>query len=204
MVHISDGVLPSQTVIAGWAVTILLIALTIRKLRAENIPRLSVVAAAFFVASLIHFPVGPTSVHLIFNGLAGVTLGVFSYLAIFVGLVLQATLFGHGGITVIGVNNLDMGVPALIVGTIFGGLLGKCSPRKKPMLGGILGGFAVLLAVTLTAFMLRTAGKEFNTIIYALVVSHIPVIIVEGVVTGVVVGFLLKVKPEVLELKLWG
>ncbi|RLG68967.1 MAG: cobalt transporter CbiM [Methanobacteriota archaeon] len=198
MVHISDGVLPPETILTGWVATITLIFLTLRNMKAEDVPKLSVMTAAFFVASLIHFPVGPTSVHLIFNGLTGVVLGVFSYPAIFIGLLLQATLFGHGGITALGVNTFDMGTPALLVGAAFGRWLKNSSPTKKPVLGAMLGGFAVMLAVILTAFMLRTAGKEFNAVIAVLVVSHIPVIIVEAVVTGVVVRFLLKVKPEVL------
>lgn len=202
MVHISDGVLPLPTLAAGWAVTAALLVLTLRKLRAEDVPKLSVMTAAFFVASLIHFPVGPTSVHLIFNGLVGVILGTLSYPAIFIGLVLQAILFGHGGITVIGVNALDMGVPALVIGVLFGRWVrNSLSVERAAALGAVLGGIAVTLAVALTAFMLYTAGKELVGVIAAIVLFHIPVIVVEAAVTGVVVGFLLRVKPEVLGVK---
>jgi len=202
MVHISDGVLPLPTLAAGWAVTAALLVLTLRKLRAEDVPKLSVMTAAFFVASLIHFPVGPTSVHLIFNGLVGVILGTLSYPAIFIGLVLQAILFGHGGITVIGVNALDMGVPALVIGVLFSRWVkNSLSVERAAALGAVLGGIAVTLAVALTAFMLYTAGKELVGVIAAIVLFHIPVIVVEAAVTGVVVGFLLRVKPEVLGVK---
>ena len=60
--------------------------------------------AAFFVASLIHVSIGPTSVHLLLNGLLGVIVGRRAPLAVLLGLTLQAVLFGHGGFTTIGVN----------------------------------------------------------------------------------------------------
>ena len=53
------------------------------------IPRIALMTAAFFVASLIHVPIGPTSVHLLLNGLVGVLLGWRSALAIAVGLLLH-------------------------------------------------------------------------------------------------------------------
>jgi ABC-type Co2+ transport system permease subunit len=74
------------------------------------------------VASLIHVVVGPTSVHLLLNGLVGVVLGWRACLAIPVGLSLQAALIGHGGFSTIGVNSCVMGLPALLAGLLFSGL----------------------------------------------------------------------------------
>jgi cobalt/nickel transport system permease protein len=45
-----------------------------------------VLSATFFVASLIHVPVGPSSVHLIMSGLAGLVLGWTAFPALFVGV----------------------------------------------------------------------------------------------------------------------
>jgi cobalt/nickel transport system permease protein len=66
MVHISDGILSLPVLAAGWAITIALLAVAIwwskkKGNLEEEIPKLSVMTAAFFVASLIHIPVGPTS-----------------------------------------------------------------------------------------------------------------------------------------------
>ncbi|RLI75120.1 cobalt transporter CbiM [Archaeoglobales archaeon] len=208
MVHISDGILSLPVLAVGWMVTLLLIAAALwwskrKGNMVEEIPKLSVVTAAFFVASLIHIPVGPTSVHLILNGLVGVTLGMLSYPAIFIGLVLQAFLFGHGGVTVIGVNTLDMGIPALIAYGIFklGKLNIKSLAPKLWLLGAIAGGVAVTLAVLFTAAMLLTLGEEYAWVAKALVVYHIPVIAIESFIVGSVVAFLARVKPELLNLE---
>ena len=71
----------------------------------------AILAAAFFVGSLIHVPIGPSSVHLILNGLLGMLLGWAAFPSIFVALMLQAILFQYGGITVLGVNTFKIIVP---------------------------------------------------------------------------------------------
>jgi cobalt/nickel transport system permease protein len=124
MVHISDGLLSLPVLAAGWAITGVLLAASIWWSKrtgniTEEIPRLSVMTSSFFVASLFHIAVGPTSVHLILSGLVGIILGILAYPAIFIGLILQAFLFGHGGVTVLGVNTVIMGVPALVAYGIF-------------------------------------------------------------------------------------
>jgi len=197
MVHISDGVLSPEVLVSGWIVTMIILALTLRKTTAEEIPKLSVVTAAFFVASLVHFPVGPTSVHLILNGLVGVIMGRLAYLSIFTGIVLQAFLFAHGGITVIGVNTLDMGLPALLAYGIF--KFGR-NRLNISVLGGMAGGTGVIFALILTAVMLITTGEEFTLVAGAFIMAHIPIIITEAVIVGSVVGFLMTVKPEILKL----
>ena len=197
MAHISDGVLSPEVLAAGWLITIIILAITLKKTNIEEIPKLSVVTAAFFVASLIHFPVGPTSVHLILNGLVGVIMGRLAYLSIFTGIVLQAFLFGHGGVTVIGVNTIDMGLPAFIAYGIF--KIGKKLNINISVLGGFAGGIGVFFALILTAVMLITTGEEFTTVAKLFIISHTPIIIIEAIIVASVVGFLVKVKPEIIQ-----
>lgn len=85
----------------------------------ENIPKAALMTAAFFVATWIHIPVPPTSVHLVLNGIMGVVLGWYAVPAIVVGLFLQVVMFQHGGLTTLGVNATMMGVPALLAFGIF-------------------------------------------------------------------------------------
>ena len=66
---------------------------TARHFRDEDVPQTALLAAAFFIASQIHVRVGPSSAHLLLNGLVGVILGRRAVLAILVGLALQAILF---------------------------------------------------------------------------------------------------------------
>src|SRR5947209_2679562 len=118
-VHVPDGLLTTSWLFGGFALAGLLALTAASRIRDEEIPRIALLSAAFFVASLMHFPVGPTSVHLLLNGLVGVVLGRRAPLAILVGLCLQAVLLGHGGISSLGVNACVMTLPALLAGGLF-------------------------------------------------------------------------------------
>ena len=98
-VHISDGVLTTPWLAGGFALAWLMVWAGWWKLREDEIPRVALLTAAFFVASLIHIRVGPTSIHLLLTGLVGVLLGPRAALAIAVGLLLQVLLIQHGGTT---------------------------------------------------------------------------------------------------------
>src|SRR5215831_16370563 len=113
-VHISDYVLATPWWLGGFAVAAVLVYLGSLRLRDEEIPRIALLTAAFFIASLIHVRLPPTSVHLILNGLVGVLLGWRACLAIPVALFLQVLLINHGGFTTLGVNTCIMAPPALL------------------------------------------------------------------------------------------
>lgn len=119
-VHISDGVLAGPWVAGGWAVAVLLVARSAARIGDAEVPRVGVLTAAFFVASQVHLPLGGVSVHLLLNGLVGVVLGRRAPLAVAVGLALQALLFGHGGLTTLGVNVSVYALPALVAGVLCG------------------------------------------------------------------------------------
>ena len=200
MVHISDGVLDPWLWESGWVITAIILAYALSKMKTEDVPKLSVITAAVFVASLIHMQIGPTSVHFILNGFAGVMLGILAFPCIFVALVLQCFLFGHGGITTIGINTVNMGVPALIAYLIFKtGTKLDIRPETKnrvSLFGAIAGGVAVVLALLLLAAELITTGEEFYETTVLVVSTHIPIIAIEAIFTGVLAGFIATVKPE--------
>ena len=112
-VHIAD-VLTMPWVVAGWVVALVLASIAARRVREEEIPRIALLTAAFFVASSIHVKLGVTSAHLLLNGLVGVILGRRAPLAILIGVALQALLIAHGGVTTIGVNACVQAIPALL------------------------------------------------------------------------------------------
>ncbi|MBP1910074.1 cobalt transporter CbiM [Methanolobus bombayensis] len=201
--HISDGVLSFQVIATGWIIALILNAIILWRCKsrhdmAEEIPKISIMTGAFFVASLVHVSIGPTSVHLLLTGLLGVVLGIMAFPAMLVGLTLQAFLFQHGGITTIGINNVMMGIPALLAYLIF--RYGYRKGINASVLGIICGALGVILSGIFLALMLITTGEEFTEIAYAIVVAHIPVMIIEGIITGSVVTFILKVRPELLPL----
>ena len=113
-------------------------------------PRVALLAAAFFVASSIHVKLGPTSVHLLLNGLVGVMLGVRAPLAILLGVALQALLLAHGGISAIGVNACVEALPALAVAACFP-LLHAAQARSAALRLVLLGSSALAWA-TCAAF----------------------------------------------------
>ena len=215
MVHISDGILAPWIWGSGWVITAAILAYTLKKMKIDDVPKLSVITAAVFVASLIHFQAGPTSVHLVLSGFAGVTLGILAYPCIFIAVVMQAFLFQHGGVTTIGINTVNMGVPALMAFLIFKAgiklnvgigktiiILGTISRGTiLGIAGGIAGGTAVALAVLLLAVELLVTGEELAEVTTVVVLAHIPVILVEAIFTGVIVGFFATVKPEMLSIK---
>src|SRR5215470_1715186 len=130
-VHISDGVLAAPWWLGGFLVAGLLGLFGAWRIREEEIPQVALLTAAFFVASLIHVRVGPTSVHLLLNGLVGVVLGRRAALAIPLGLFLQAALIGHGGYTTLGVNSCVMTLPALFAGGLYAVLVRLPGVRRR-------------------------------------------------------------------------
>jgi ABC-type Co2+ transport system permease subunit len=120
-VHIAD-VLPTPWCVGGFVAAGALLILNARNLTDAEIPRLALLSAAFFVASLIHLNVGPTSVHLLLNGLVGIVIGRRAVLAIAIGLALQAVLIGHGGFSSLGINICVMTLPAYLAASVFAGL----------------------------------------------------------------------------------
>jgi cobalt/nickel transport system permease protein len=197
--HISDGVLSAPVWIGGYALTAGIVAVTMKRANVEQMPKVALVTSSFFVASLIHIPIGPTSVHLILNGLVGMILGPLAYVSILLGLILQALLFQHGGITTIGCNTVMMGVPALLSWKIFD-LRKTFKFKSGEVIFGFLTGFlAVFFATLILATLLITTGTEFIGVAKYAALAHLPVMLIEGVVTGFVASFLMKVKPEILE-----
>ncbi len=212
--HIPDGILPAQVCAAGYAVTGLATWYSLRQINRKpdptaEIPKASLLTAAFFVASSIYIPIPPASVHLILNGLLGVVLGYFAFPAILIGLLFQALVIGHGGLTTLGVNAAMMGIPALLAYHIFQLRLsvGKALPDRVAtavfaFLGGSLGlGIASLIFLTLVITNIPAdfdAGAERGAIL-TLSVGHIPLMLLEGVFTALLVLFLQRAKPELLE-----
>lgn len=164
------------------------------KMKPDEIPKVAVTTSAFFVASLIHIPIGPTSLHLILNGLVGMLLGPSALLSILVGLILQALLFQHGGVTTIGANMLMMSLPAILSWWLFN-ILRKINTFVA---GFVVGGSGILGGVLILVLLLVTTGSEFIGVAKMAILAHLPVMLIEGLVTGFVAAFLMKVKPEIL------
>ncbi|MBB5047416.1 cobalt/nickel transport system permease protein [Rhodopseudomonas rhenobacensis] len=199
MAHIPDGVLSLPVLAVGAAVAVAGCAYGLRRLDAERIPQVAVLSAVFFVASLVHFPVGPSSVHLILNGLVGVALGWAAFPAILIALLLQAVMFGFGGLVVLGVNVMNMAVPAVICGLAFDIVRQRGGERWAVPAAGIAGVLGVLLTALSVALVLALSGREFLPAAKLVLVAHLPVMIIEGFFTAAAIGLVIRVKPDVLD-----
>ncbi|MGE5516886.1 MAG: cobalt transporter CbiM [Bacteroidota bacterium] len=198
MAHIPDGVVSVPVLVAGAAVTVAGCGYALKRLPPERIPQVAILSAVFFVASLVHFPVGPSSVHLILNGLTGVMLGWASFPAILIALLLQAVMFGFGGVAVLGVNVMNMAVPAVISGLLFTLLHRRAAGnhRRSVVAAGFCGGLGVLLTTVAVAVSLAVSGREFIPAAKLIVFTHVPVMIIEAAFSAAAIGLLLRVKPE--------
>ncbi|WP_302556665.1 cobalt transporter CbiM [uncultured Desulfovibrio sp.] len=197
--HIAEGVL-SPAVLGGGAVLALAgTAQGLRRLEYDRLVAVGILSAAFFVASLIHVPVGLASAHLVLNGLVGVLLGWAAFPSILVALLLQALLFQFGGITVLGVNTFTMGFAAVASWYVFRAVCRLCPGMGGVRAGAFMGGaLGVALAAVLTALALAFTDEGFWLAAQLLLLAHLPVMLAEGVITMFTVSFIMRVRPELL------
>lgn len=198
--HLSDGVLNVTTAITTSLAAGGLLAYGIKSIKEEEIPKISLMTAAFFTLSLISIPIGPSSVHPLLAGLLGIFLGRRCPIAIFVGLLLQAMIFQHGGLTTLGVNTLLISIPALISH----GIYKKYSVKLKSpsLLAGFLGGFSIFISVSMLVFILYINNSQYSegflSVINILIISHIPLVVLESVLTGFTLAYLSRRRPGII------
>ena len=195
--HISEGVLSGPVLLSGAVLTAAGTAIGLKKLNYDHIAKVGMLSATFFVASLIHVPIGPSNAHLVLNGLVGLLLGWPAVPAILVALALQGAFFQFGGITTLGVNTVIMALPAILCYFLFKRLLHAPS-RASYAAAFAAGALAVLLAGVLVALALVSTEENFLEMSMLIVGAHIPVMIIEGIITAACVGFLKRVKPDML------
>lgn len=209
--HLPDGLLPPSFIIPGYAVASGSLWYSLRQIHrgpepTTQIPKASLLAAAFFVLSLLHIPVPPTSIHLVMNGLMGIVLGYYALPAIAIALFFQAVFFAHGGLSTLGLNFVIMGLPALLAYQAFQRLqpVAKRWGLATATLGAGIGAGAVLLSagifVAIAILGLPAdldAAMERRVLLITLVIYSVQAV-VEGIFTGLVLSFLARVKPELL------
>lgn len=198
--HISEGVLKPEIIIPAAVVAGIWVVYLLYKLNFKDIPKIACMSAIFFVASFIHVPLGPTSIHLILGGLVGAFLGVNAMLAIFVGLLLQALFFGYGGISVLGVNLLMIGAPA-IFGRYFVKLsLKECKHQRvyQSICWFLVGFVSLLVSALVLSIILVLNGKEFFAIAGLALASNLVLMVIEGIISLFAISFIYKVNRGLL------
>jgi cobalt/nickel transport system permease protein len=204
-VHIHEGILPPHLSLGGYLAAGAAAGLALRGFDERRIPQVAVMASLFFVVSSIPLPLpGATSLHLLLNGLLGVVLGWPAVPAVLLSLVLQALLLGHGGITAAGVNTVTIGGGAIAAHLLFRLRL-LAQKARPPALEGALGALAAAAALVVSGalhyaalYYAYRADPRFRSIAGFNLAAHLPLLVIEPLVTAFAVAFLARVKPELL------
>ncbi len=197
--HISEGVLSAPVLISGGALTAAGTAIGLKKIDYEKIMPVAILASVFFVASLIHVPIGPGSIHLVLSGLLGIILGWACFPAILVALLLQVIFFQFGGLMVLGVNTFNMAAPAVLCFYLFRPWLIK---KKTRLIAGFAtGALSILFSSLLMALSLALSDSGFLDTAKIILLANIPIMIIEGIITMFTVSFLTRVQPDILQLE---
>jgi cobalt/nickel transport system permease protein len=187
--HISEGVLSPPVIAAGWALAAGGLAVGLKKTQTEALPRAALVSSVLFLASLVHVPVGPSSIHLTLLGLAGGLLGWSVIPALFVALLLQGLLFQFGGILSLGVNTSIMSLAALS-----GFVLSKIFRGKLRIPGAFLAGFtAIITGSALVVLCLFLSDHNLAATAAMIFAANVPLALAEGIITVFMTLFLAKV-----------
>lgn len=198
--HLSEGVLHAPVLLTNAVLAAGGVAIGLRKLEQERLPLTALFAAAFFVAGTIHVPVGIGSVHLILNGMAGLFLGWTVFPAFLIALLLQVLFFSFGGFAVLGVNLCIMAIPAVIAHYLWRARLRPQMSLKDRLLVGIgagvvgVGGAAALASLEL----MLDGGKSYTDLVWLLLASHLPVFVLDSVISVGVISLLCKMYPDAL------
>lgn len=208
--HVPDGFLDAPTSVATGAVAVAGVALALRGARNElddrTAPMAGLVATFVFAGQMMNFPVaGGTSGHLLGGALAAVLAGPYTaVLCISVVLIVQSLLMADGGVTALGTNITLMAIVGVAVGwLVFRGLLAVL-PKKiasvppAAAIGALLSVPAVATVFTLLFALGGEAPVATGTVLKAMVGWHTLIGLGEAAVTGLVVGSIVAVRPDLV------
>jgi len=208
--HVPDGFLDAPTSVTTAVVAVAGVALALRGARKElddrTAPMAGLVATFVFATQMLNFPVGAgTSGHLLGGALAAILVGPWTgLLCVSVVLIVQSLLFADGGITALGTNITLMAIVGVVVGwLVFRGL--QAMLPKKVGLVAPLAAVGALVSVPSAALAFvglyavgGTAPIPLETLVTAMLGWHTLIGIGEAVITGLVVGSVLSVRPDLV------
>ena len=165
--HIADGIIPNAWCGAAHAAAWAGVYGFGRKVEPSEIVRMGLLASAMFAVSLVHFPIGGTSVHLGLYGLAGILLGTRAIPVIFAALLFQTLLFQHGGLLSLGLNAVNMGAGALTAAILWRLPVLKPATVPKAFLCGFAG-----IAIPATPDGVETILRRGDAADYLVAINH--------------------------------
>lgn len=214
--HIPDGYLGPRTFVTCYVLvapfwwrawTVLR-----RKLHTLDVPMIALAAAFVFVLMMFNVPIpGGTTGHAVGASVVAIALGAWpAVLAVSFALILQALLFGDGGVTAIGANCLNMAIVQVFVSLWVWNVLRprdiRGSSRKVFVAGFVAGYLGLLAAAIATAIQfglqpwLERAGDgtplyspfPMSVALPAMTLAHLLMGFLEGAITGFMVQALAR------------
>jgi len=219
--HIPDGYLSPQTYIPLYGVSMAFWGIALKKIKkevsAKQVPYLAIAAAFSFLIQMFNIPIpGGTSGHAVGAGIIALLLGPWTaVISVSVVLIIQAFVFGDGGITAIGANCFNMAIlmPFVAFWT-FTMIKGRKNSGVRFISAAFLSGYIGLTAAALcAAFMFGiqpviAAGPDgrplyapypLSIAIPAMAIEHLLLFsIVEGVMTVALLKYFLKNESTLL------
>lgn len=205
--HIPDGFLTANTWVPAWAISIAGLGFCLKKaalvLKDRMVPLMGVMAAFIFAAQMLNFPViGGTSGHLLGGALAAILLGPYAgAIVIAVVLIAQCLIFQDGGLTTLGANIFNMSFIGSMGAYAIYSLLRKILSRNRGIIAGafIAAWASVVLASGFCAVELALSGTSpLKVALPAMIGLHALIGIGEAIITCLIVGFVIKVRPDLL------
>ncbi len=213
--HIPDGYLSPLTYLPAYAVAAPLWVHAFRRVRRilneETLPFISALTALSFMIMMLNIPVpGGTSGHAIGTAVIAILFGPWTgFLSVSLVLLIQALLFGDGGITSLPVNALGMGLIASFTAAWAYPVLRKKFPQSvAAFLSGwssiVAASILIALALGIQPLIASDAGGNplffpfsLSVTIPALVGAHLLFFgVVEGIFTVLVLSFVRRIRPE--------
>ncbi len=210
--HMADALVSPAVGGTMWAATAGTTALACRRVRQglddRRVPLMGVLGSFVFAAQMVNFQVPGTgsSGHLGGALLLAILLGPHAAFVVVTSvLAIQALFFGDGGLLALGCNAFNIGFfPAFVAyPLVYRPLAGPgAGPGRRTAAsllaaatGLCLGAFGVVLETTASGI----TELPFRLFLGAMVPIHLAIAVVEGLATAAVVGFVLKVRPDVVE-----
>ena len=206
--HIPDGLLAPPVALSAGVVGAAGLALALRKVErsGREASTLGMVAAFVFAAQMVNFPVGPgVSGHLMGGTLAAAVLGPWGGAVVVAAVLLvQAFLFGDGGLTALGANFCNMGLIGAVGGyAVYAPLSRRIGGRRGVVLGAMAAAW-VSTTVAAGAFAVELAAsgrwRDFGPILAWMAIVHAAIGVGEAVLTGLILRFTLSARPDLLPL----
>jgi len=218
--HIPDGYLGPTTCGIFYAVMLPIWTaaskIVKKTLKARQVPMLAIGAAFSFVIMMFNVPIpGGSTGHAVGGVLVAILLGPWAAcIAITIALVVQALLFGDGGITAIGANCFNMAFVLPFVGYCTYKAISYNAPadsNRKVLAAGVAGYIGINVAALLAGvefgvqpLLHHTASGQalycpygLNVAVPAMAGEHLLIFgWVEAIVTALVVQYLQKQSPQ--------